>query len=987
MAASALDVTDQSAPIFQVYSAKDGLSDEIWSNVDFDAQGFVWAGSASSLARFDGYRWTIADFPEARSLVRDMHQDRSGTLWAIFEREGLARYDGKHWQLTGHTTFAHRFSHTLLPDGRQQDWVAQAGAIAALNGGALQIDVGSLALPAGTTIKFERSERLFGGPREWLVRSPGQIWFRKADVASAESSWQRFEHPELNLQLPTDLVRTFDRGVEELWFLAYGSGIYRLREDGLRHWSAAQGELPSEAIYSALATYGDNGERTLWVATRAGLLRIRGDEVRVFDRRHGLPSNAVRGIEIQRDLDGADMLWLATEGGIARALLSSSQWQTVSLLGASENGIFGVLLEPNGRGGERLWVGSAREGIGLLDDGHWRYFTAAQGAIPEESVRAIWRLPGPDGQSWRLVSFMGGSLQRIDDALQFTPVAVPWPAVGGEAATAALSRTVDGRTELWFGTFRSGIHRYADGRWTSFPETGGTQPWSVHGFAEQVDSAGQSVLWAAGSEGLARLVGARFELLPASQGLPEDGYRGVRLIQEGTRSVLWASSNRHGVVRVDVTDPERPRLLEDAAVPPAPDPTVYSVHEDSKGRIYVCTNNGVQQLTPRAGGGYEERVFRRHDGLVHDECNSNGQQIDALDRYWVGTLAGLSVFNPDIKKPAARKQTRPLHFTEARIDGMLQGIVGAAGIQLPAGKHELRVNYALLTGLREEESSYRSQLLGYEEQPGPWTLEHGRTFSALPPGEYTLRVEGRDYQGAAGETTELAITVAALWWQRAPVQWLGGILLLSAAVFLVLLYNRQLRQRQRVLQQTVAEQTAELHTANARLTELSYRDPLTGIANRRRLMEAIEAALDRARAQQLPLGLIVLDVDHFKDFNDRYGHLAGDIALRAVAKAIDSASRGQDLVARFGGEEFACLLLDADIESVQRIAERMRALVEALPPRAIGSESQTLTVSAGIASRVPAAGEGAAELLQIADNALYQAKRNGRNQVCGGPPP
>ncbi len=128
-------------------------------------------------------------------------------------------------------------------------------------------------------------------------------------------------------------------------------------------------------------------------------------------------------------------------------------------------------------------------------------------------------------------------------------------------------------------------------------------------------------------------------------------------------------------------------------------------------------------------------------------------------------------------------------------------------------------------------------------------------------------------------------------------------------------------------------------------------------------------------------GLIVIDVDHFKDYNDCHGYLAGDVALRAVAQALASATRGQDLIACFGGEEFACLMIDADLASVAAVAERMRALVEALPPRTLGNDSQTITLSAGICAPVPRPGEVASDLLDEADAALYRAKHEGRNCV------
>jgi len=417
-------------------------------------------------------------------------------------------------------------------------------------------------------------------------------------------------------------------------------------------------------------------------------------------------------------------------------------------------------------------------------------------------------------------------------------------------------------------------------------------------------------------------------------------------------------------------------------VPPGPDPTVYSVVRDGAGRIYICTNNGVQQLTPRAqGAGFVERVFQRRDGIVHDECNTNAQFIDARGRYWVGTLGGLSVFDPSIRTSTGTTRPKPLFFTGVRVDGAWHEPKEGEALDLPAGTRDLQVDFTLLSGLRESESTYRSQLVGFDPAPGEWGGEHSRSFTALPPGDYRLVVEARDYAGTAAIARTLAFKVNPFWWQRAWVQTAGLALLLLAGAALAWLYNRNLHTRQRRLKREVAERTAELHDANLRLTELSYLDPLTGAANRRRLTQALDVAIERSVELSIPLGLIVIDVDHFKRYNDLHGHLAGDAALRAVAEALQSATREQDLVARFGGEEFACLMVDADIDTVARIAERMRALVEALPPRKLGNDVDTVTLSAGVLSRVPAAGEQADDLLRDADAAMYRAKSDGRNCV------
>lgn len=979
-----LRVGDGAAPTFSVYTSRDGLGDEIWSTVGVDRDGFVWAGSASTLARFDGYRWTLHPLPQARGLVRDMATDADGTLWAIFEREGLARFDGQHWTLPDRPRFFQRFS-TTRDAGRTTLWAMSEYSMTRLQDGVWRDDPENSTVSVGRAVALGRTDTLLGLPRQWLGTSSRGLWFRDA---AGRNAWKRFEHPAFDNVLVTDLLRTEDDGVESLWVLTYGAGLMRVRDDGVRVWRAERGELPSEALYSAVETRARDGESLVWIASRAGLLRVRGERIDVFDRRHGLPSEAVRGVKVQHVPDGNDLLWLATEAGMARAALTDSPWRTVSLIGARENGAFGVLVEPDGSGGERLWVGSAKEGLRMLSGGQWQEFSVANGRLPNGSVRGLWRVPGPDGRMHRLLGLMGAGLHEIDDDLRVVPRDTPWPVHPENAASTVIARTVDGQVEWWVGTLRSGVYRWRDGAWTGFTLSDSGAAWGVLGLAEHVDAQGRSWLWAAGPGGMARYDGRSWEPLPDALALPQDGARAITPFTDRSPPQLWVSTNRNGVVRLDVTDPLQPRLLDDRNVPPAPDPTVYSVLRDSVGRVYVCTNNGVQQLTETESGRYVERVFRRRDGLVHDECNTNAQQVDAHDRYWVGTLAGLSMFDPRTQADTdATTQPRPLHITAVVVDGLERTLpADGAAVAIPPRATDVRVDFTLLSGVRETESIYRTELVGDGAGPSPWSADHSRRFAGLPPGTHVLRIEARDYAGTASAPRVLEFSVEPAWWQRTSLQILAAALVLLAAIGAVMTYNRGLRARQRQLLGEVAARTAELRAANASLTELSYLDPLTGVANRRRLMEAMGAAIERAAAQRLPIGLIVADVDHFKAYNDHHGHLAGDVALRAVAHALQTAVREHDLVARFGGEEFACLVIDADRDSVLRIAERMRALVEALPPRSLGNERDGVTLSAGVVHRVPHAGERPEHLLHAADAALYAAKNAGRNRVVQAGP-
>ncbi|MEZ5443000.1 MAG: diguanylate cyclase [Lysobacterales bacterium] len=974
-----LPVADEGGLSFQTYTSDDGLNDEIWNSVGIDREGQVWAGSASRLARFDGYGWQLEDFPQARSLVRDMALAPDGKLYAAFGSEGLAARNGHGWKLVDHPGGAvRRFSSAYDGQGRpRQMWlVAREGLYRWTPGGWLQPSEAKGY--GGIPVDIERSDRLQGGPRLWVGTETDGLWFR--DLQRSDARWQRFRHPVIDQMPLSDLLRTESEGREELWLVSYNGGLARLREDGgVDIWRAADGSLPSEAMYTAVASYSADGTRNLWVATRGGLLHRKGESFQTYDRRHGLPSDAVRGLLLTRTVDAVPVLWLATENGVARAALTESPWRTLSLLGARNNGVYGLLLEPDGEGSEQLWIGTGQEGLARLHAGQWRYFNEANGLLPSNGVRTILRLPVADGYR-RWVSLNDGQLLDLTDEDQPVPVTVPWRLQLGSAITDAVGRVVDGQPDWWFGHQRDGIYHHDGSQWVRQTVNGLSGDWVVLDLLEQVDAHGRRWLWAASQQGLARHDGESWELLTDLPGMPDDGLRAVALIDEGDRPVLWVGSNQTGIARLDVSDPAQPAVAPMADWPAPPDPTVYSVLQDSQGRVYICTNNGVQQLTPTAAGGFSERVMTRRDGLVHDECNTLSQAIDRFDRYFVGTLGGLSVYDPAQAPAAARIRPKRLLLTDLQVDGRsLQP--PDHGLQIEADIRELRLGYTLQSGLREGESRYRTRLLGYETDFGNWTAEHQRSFSSLPPGDYRFQVEARDYAGIDAEPIELAFTVQAAWWEQPWVQLALLTLLALLAALAVLIYNRNLRLRQIALRKEVSVRTAELRAANSRLTELSYQDPLTGVANRRRLTEVLENERVRAHTRQRPLGLIVADVDHFKAYNDQHGHLAGDVALRAVAQALQQAVRPQDLVARFGGEEFCCLLLDADEATVQAVAERMRQLVQALTPRQLGNEQAGLTVSLGYGSRIPASGDAAGTLIEWVDQALYQAKREGRNRA------
>jgi diguanylate cyclase (GGDEF)-like protein len=188
------------------------------------------------------------------------------------------------------------------------------------------------------------------------------------------------------------------------------------------------------------------------------------------------------------------------------------------------------------------------------------------------------------------------------------------------------------------------------------------------------------------------------------------------------------------------------------------------------------------------------------------------------------------------------------------------------------------------------------------------------------------------------------------------------------------------------LESRVAERTRELAEANRKLEELSGTDPLTGLANRRRFEQALEGRHQRSGRSGSPFVVVMIDVDRFKQYNDRLGHQAGDECLRAIATALAATVRSDaDRLCRYGGEEFV-VVGDGDTADGEALAERLRAAVERLDIAHPDGPGATVTISAGVAASSGAPWESPHEVLRRADAALYAAKAAGRNAVrCAGP--
>lgn len=192
-------------------------------------------------------------------------------------------------------------------------------------------------------------------------------------------------------------------------------------------------------------------------------------------------------------------------------------------------------------------------------------------------------------------------------------------------------------------------------------------------------------------------------------------------------------------------------------------------------------------------------------------------------------------------------------------------------------------------------------------------------------------------------------------------------------------------ERNRALEQQLAASSTRITKLRQNLAEAkqeSTTDSLTGLCNRRAFDARLRRAVARAKANRTPLSLVLIDIDHFKRFNDTYGHRAGDLVLRLVGRIIADNVKGRDTAARYGGEEFAVVLTEAKLQDAAVVAGQIRSLLDGkrLTIKSAQQNYGSVTISAGVAQFSP--GDSPVSLVERADAALYEAKLLGRNQVC-----
>ncbi|MEJ6005946.1 diguanylate cyclase [Paucibacter sp. AS339] len=988
-----------------------------------DRAGFIWIGTGDGLVRHDAYHFRPQERASARPAARNLGwlrailPGRDGRLWIGSETDGLLVYD----------PLTEQVSH-LNPERRSPDRagpppapLATVRALAEDRDGAIWVGTLGAGLdrfnPTNGEFQHHRHAKQAGSldddrVQALLADSQGTLWVGTwSGLSRRIKGSDRFE-PVLSELAGQTVQAIFEASDGRIWVGTQQGKLAVLDPDSLRGTLLADAALQRGASgRGAVNSIVEVAGGQIWVGHAAGIdvHQVRSTELlRPLRHRPGRSAGLAGDEVVQLLVDRAGWVWV---GG------------------------FGLGLQRHNPANQSIWVREADQApasplrsadvrsLLQLDNGEiWAATHGGDVARLDPALRVIGALrPQPQGapkdrsavallQATRITAMVQvGSKDLAESKGQGAEAGTIW--LGAESLLYQYDRAgrqlrtlphgggqtrrllVGSEGSLWIGA-ADGLYRLAPGaERTERVIQGDGQALSgeIHVMAEALDHS----LWVGSMKGLFRIPpGAQhLEALQAQAGA-ELGNPVVLGLLFDSRQTLWVDTAVAGLHRMKTWDGERAsfeRISERHGIVNRP----YGANllEDRRGRIwtqmhvydpvsgrldYLTATDGIDIGTP-----WFFSFTKTQDG-----------------RMLFGGAKGVAVVEPErFDRPA---HAPPLAVAELRVNGERQQAGPMQnGLLLRPEQRSFSVEFAVLDFSMAGSSRYAYRLQGFD----PDWIETGAdlrvaSYSNLSPGDYLLRVRAQNRSGVASEQ-ELAIAVKVLpaWWQ----QWWFSIALLivsGALIFgLVQLRTRQLRARQGWLERKVRERTAALE-------EASLSDPLTGLRNRRFLTQHIEADVSlsllryqaggaRAMAGQqdakavdgADLLFFLLDIDHFKQINDQFGHAAGDAVLQQMRGRLQQVFRESDYLLRWGGEEFLIVARDSTRAQAADLAARACAVVSEQPFQLDDGRLLSKTCSVGFAC-YPLAPDAPAALdwstvIDLADAALYQVKRGGRNGWLG----
>lgn len=933
------------------WNSEAGLPQNSVHSIAQTRDSFVWLGTEEGLARFDGVQFKVYNTRNGHGMLSDYIQSlaasRDGSLW-VGTDSGLNHFVPSSGATRSNLANDPFFSSFTSKDGLAGDWVR---VLYEDNDGILWVGTSS-------GLSLIRDGHVQAGPKELAgvavnaitSDAQGRVW------AGTDSGLFEFDHGHFVDRYTKTLVHQEIMAIAadsdgSLWIGTIGNGLIHFK-DGLR---LAVAGLPSKEI----AALHMDRDGVLWISfQRHGIGRLFRGTFSRYDASHGLPSNRVTQALFE---DSEGSLWVGfIDVGLVQ--LRDGRFTVFGTREGLAGNYVGNLLQS--RDGT-MWIGTDSNGLNhLLPNGRIEIWDRARG-LPDQAVFSM--LETRNGDMW--VGFRTGGLAQIHNGHIRNYLD---PQASHNSVNALYE---DSAGELWIGYYGAGVARFRHGRFEHLTTTG-----RVLAFTQSPDG---DLWWAADDEGVERFSQGDRRKFTTADGLPSNH---AMCIYADSVGDIWIGTASGGLSRI-----RKGRVTSWTREQGLPEATVGSIIEDNHAHLWFGGNAGIYRLSkqdlnssppPRIGA---YRAFGTADGLRSRETVYGGMPSawkDRTGRLWFATVSGAAVIDPEHLKLGA---VAPTWIESVVVDG--RSVPLQQGEKLGPGTKTMEVGFTSPSFVAPTNVRFRYKLSGFDRD---WVDAGNRRYARytnLPPGEYAFAVQAENSDGiwnTAGDSFSFVLRPPLT---RTPLAYLTYILLAILAGWAALgLRTGALVRRQKDLSRIVAERTAQLEEEKCALEaarkELQIRathDALTGVFNRAAIIEHLSREIVRANREKATLGVLIADLDFFKQVNDRWGHLSGDDVIREAAIRLQNAMRKYDFLGRYGGEEFLIIFPRWDPTLAPG---RIDDLLESIRSRSFVTDTYSIPMTCSIGVAVYRPGIDVPEIRDIlsrADEALYSAKHQGRD--------
>lgn len=937
--------------VLDVWQRENGLPQNAVYAITQTRDGYLWLGTPAGLARFDGVGFTVFSRANTPGLlhndVRALLEDSSGDLWIGTYGGGVSRlHKGTFSPVASAAIIGHDLVRAFYEDKDGRVWIGtQGGGVAVWQNG-----------------KFTRYTTRDGLAHD-LVKTiqgdrAGNIWIGTFGGGLSRFTDGKFSTISKKQGLAGDIVFGIAEDIDgSIWVATYDGGLSHLQDGKIRNYRIADGLADNR-----LNAVQVDRDGSLWIGTYGGgLQRLRAGKFSTLSMADGLGDNLV--FVLYEDRLG--QIWAGTlSGGVSRLRDGA-----VTSYTAKEGFAGDLTFSVYGDGKGTLWAAAEGGGLNYFRDGKWSSTTTRDG-LSSNNVVAV--LGDRKGRIW--AGTFGAGLNVLEHGRIRT-----LHTKDGLAHEIIYSLFEDRAGDLWIGTGGGGLNVHRNGKFITYTTRDGLLDAGIRAITQSADGS----IWVGSSGGLNRIRNGKFTGYTKKDGLPGNTVFSLLADPDGT---IWIGTRGDGLARL-----REGKFTSYRATDGLIDETIFSIIDDGRGNLWFNSSKGLFVVArtdlDQFAEGKRTRIsgmlFDRSDGMKTSNGSGGAQPSSWYDQnnghLWFPTARGVA-------RIGTWDHGSDVAHAQVRIERLLVNdrtiTAGEAG-RLPPHSRNLEFHYTALQTASPEKIAFRYRIDGLDED---W-IEAGTRrvayYSSIPPGSHTFRVMAADRKGNwPSQATVLQFGIRPAFYET---KWFVGLLALAAILVGAggqRMRVRQLKARERELAAIVELRTSELAEANKSLERLSFQDGLTGIANRRELDRVLTAEWQRGRRSLKPLSVILVDVDHFKLYNDNYGHAGGDECLRRIAGGLASAvRRPTDLVARYGGEEFAMVLAETDAEGAMRVAGKARECIAQMAlEHGYSPIGVHITLSVGVATAVPDSGAEAV-LLADADAALYEAKKSGRDRI------